>query len=164
MSFGLKVSGYSVPVFNEREVRGAAGILFAAGLAAFMVAATTGQQRPLQAFAMAFMLDMSVRLFISPRYSPTLAIARLVVRKHKPEYVGAQQKKYAWGLGLGMAMISCFSLGLFGAPLALVLVMCSVCLVFLFLEAAFGICVGCHLQRLFSKVEPQYCPGGVCER
>lgn len=164
MTFGLEVSGYNVPVFNEREVRGAAGILFAAGFAGLMIALTTGQQRPLQAFALMFMADMFIRLFLSPRLSPTLAIARLFVRKQRPEFVGAAQKKYAWGLGLGIALVSCMSLGLLGAPIAIVLAMCSVCLAFLFLEAAFGICIGCKLQRVFGRTEPQYCPGGTCER
>lgn len=33
----------------------------------------------------------------------------------------------------------------------------------LFLETAFGICVGCSLQSKLSKAAPQHCPGGTCE-
>lgn len=162
--FGQLVPGYSVRVINEREVRGAAGILFLVGFAGLMTAILTQDQQPIRGFALLFLIDMHLRLFVSPNFSPTLRIARVIVRNQKPEWVGASQKRYAWGLGLGMALLGCFGMGLLGAPMLLVLVLCSLCQAFLFLEAAFGICVGCKLQRLFGKTEPQYCPGGTCER
>jgi len=42
------------------------------------------------------------------------------------------------------------------------LVLCGLCLTMLFLKAAFGICVGCALQRALTKTSPQYCPGDAC--
>lgn len=45
ISFGEKVDDYNVPVFNEREVRAAAGILFLIGvIGAFIVLLTGGLQ------------------------------------------------------------------------------------------------------------------------
>jgi hypothetical protein len=35
-------------------------------------------------------------------------------------------------------------------------------LIFLFFEAAFGICLGCKIYALFFKDKVQYCPGEVC--
>jgi hypothetical protein len=35
-SFGEKVHGYDISVFNEREVRAAAGILFVGAMVSFM--------------------------------------------------------------------------------------------------------------------------------
>jgi len=37
---------------------------------------------------------------LSIRFSPTLIIARLIVGRQTPEYVGARQKRFAWIIGL----------------------------------------------------------------
>ncbi|MDH6532850.1 hypothetical protein M2119_001087 [Aurantimicrobium minutum] len=161
-SFGEIVEGYDIPVFNEREVRASAGILFIIGFSAYLIAWTTGIMQPLRAFGMLFMIDMVIRLFLTPRYSPTLAVARMIVRNQRPEFVGAPQKRFAWGLGLGIALPTCLALGVFNAPNAVALVMCGICMAVLFLETAFGICVGCELQKRFSRTAPQYCPGDSC--
>ena len=43
-----------------------------------------------------FLTDLIIRVFINPRFSPSLIIGRFIVRNQVPEYVGAQQKKFAW--------------------------------------------------------------------
>lgn len=40
---------------------------------------------------------------------------------------------------------------------------CFVCLIFLFFESAFGICIGCVFYKLFYKEKAQYCPGEICD-
>ena len=40
---------------------------------------------------------------------------------------------------------------------------CQICLIFLFFEAVFGICLGCKFYPMFHKEKTQYCPGDVCE-
>jgi hypothetical protein len=40
---------------------------------------------------------------------------------------------------------------------------CSLCLLLLFFEAAFGICLGCKIYNGFNKDKAQLCPGGACE-
>ena len=160
---GRIVPGYSVPVINEHEVRVGAGILFSLGLISFLAALVEGTSRPLQPFGMFFMMDMLLRLMAGDRWSPTLALGRLAVRGREPQWVGAPQKEFAWWLGFALAFISCTSMGFLGAPLWLTLTLCSVCLTLLFLEAAFGICVGCSLQARFGRQAPQYCPGGTCD-
>ncbi len=40
---------------------------------------------------------------------------------------------------------------------------CFICLIFLFFETAFGICLGCKFYPLFFKDKVQYCPGEVCD-
>jgi len=159
---GQRVPGYDIPVINERAVRAAAGMLLLGGGIAFGFAAATGSQQPLQPFGMFFMLDMLLRVTAGDRWSPTLALGRLVVSRQAPEWVGAPQKAFAWWLGFLLAFVSCTGMGWLGLPLAATLSLCGVCLSMLFLETAFGICVGCSLQRLFSRTAPQYCPGGVC--
>lgn len=42
-------------------------------------------------------------------------------------------------------------------------IICLICLVFLFFETAFGICLGCKFYGLFYKEKAQYCPGEVCD-
>lgn len=160
---GRVISGYRVPVVNERAVRAAAGILFLIGGVAFAAAIASGTSAPLQPFGLLFMFDMLLRVTLGDRWSPALALGRLVVRGQQPEWVGAPQKTFAWWLGLGLAFVSCASMGLFAAPLWLTLALCSVCLTLLFLETAFGICVGCALQARFGRTPPEHCPGGTCE-
>ncbi len=160
---GLLVPGYEVPVIDERAVRAAAGILFLGGGIAFMLAVFEQSARPLRPFGMFFVMDMFIRVVVGDRWSPTLALGRLIVRRQRPEWVGAAQKEFAWWLGLGLALTSCMTMGLLAAPLWVTLVLCGICLSLLFLETAFGICVGCALQTRFGKQAPRYCPGASCD-
>lgn len=160
--FGELVDGIDIPVFNERAIRAAAGLLFLFGIIAFMIAALTGFFQPLRAFGFLFMVDMMLRLFVSARYAPSLLLGSLVVRRQRPEWVSAEPKKLAWGLGLGMAFVSCLAMGLLGLDPLITLALCSVCLTLLFLETAFGICLGCELSRVFSRTKPTLCPGDTC--
>ncbi|MCI2177828.1 MAG: DUF4395 domain-containing protein [Ancrocorticia sp.] len=162
---GQIVPGYSVPVINERAVRAAAGLLMLSGGIAYAFAIAANSGAPLKPFGIVFMADMLIRVTAGDRYSPSLALGRVIVRRQKPEWVGASQKAYAWWFGVAMAMTSCFAMGYFGAPFAAIAVLCGFCLAMLFMEASFGICVGCTLQRVFDRRNPTlYCPGGACRR
>jgi len=160
--FGEEVEGFDFEVFNEREVRASAGILFAVGFSGYIIALTTFDFRLIQAFAMFFLFDMIIRLLISPRYSPTMALGRLAVYWQRPEWVSAKPKRLAWWLGFVLALTTCFAMGRLGAPSWIVLTMCGVCMSLLFMEAAFGICAGCLLQQRLSKQKPELCPGDSC--
>ncbi|MEV1128710.1 DUF4395 domain-containing protein [Agromyces sp. NPDC049794] len=159
---GEYVDGIDIPVVNERAVRASAGLLFLFGIIAVMTGALTGDLQLLRAFGMTFLLDMSMRLFVGTRYTPSLIIGSLIVRRQRPEWVGAQQKKLAWVIGLVLAFVSCTAMGFLGVSAEIQLAMCSVCLGLLFIESAFGICVGCELQRRFSREKPQLCAGDTC--
>ncbi len=154
--------GYSVPVINERAVRAAAGLLFLGGATTVVLAVNSGSSAPLQPFGMLFLIDMAIRLLVSDRWAPSLALGRLIVRGQTPEWVGAPQKGFAWSLGIALAFASCLAMGFLNLPLTVIVALCGVCLTLLFVEASFGICVGCQLQRFFSRTTPQHCPGGVC--
>lgn len=159
---GEYVEGIDIPVVNERAVRASAGLLFLFGMVGFMTAALTGELQLLRAFGMVFLLDMAMRLFVGTRYTPSLVIGSLIVRRQRPEWVGAQQKKLAWIIGLVLAFVSCTAMGLLGVSAEVQLALCSICLGLLFIESAFGICVGCELQRRFSRETPQLCAGDTC--
>ncbi len=161
-NFGEMVEGIEFPVFNERVIRASAGLLFLFGFSGWMIAATVGVYQPLRAFGMAFMFDMFLRLFIGAKWVPSLILANLVVRSQRPEWVDAEPKKLAWTIGFVMVTVSCMSMGLFALTGVLPLILCGVCLSFLFLESAFGICIGCEIAMRFSKTKPRLCPGDVC--
>jgi hypothetical protein len=127
-----------------------------------MLALTTANYQPLRAFGMTFMIDMYLRLFVSTKWVPSLIIANWIVRPQRPEWVDAAPKKFAWSLGLGMVITSCLAMGMFALTGPLPLLLCAGCIFFLFIEAAFGICIGCEIARRFSKNKPRLCPGDVC--
>jgi Na+/H+ antiporter NhaD/arsenite permease-like protein len=37
------------------------------------------------------------------------------------------------------------------------------CLLFLYFESVFGICIACKFYKFFYREKVQYCPGEVCE-
>ena len=159
---GQWVPGYEIPVINERVARAGAGLLFLPGLVLYVIAATTGPAEPLKPFGALFMIDMFIRVTAGEKWAPSLALGALFVRRQTPEWVGAPQKLFAWWMGYGMGVVACAATGLFQAPLWVTLALCGLCLSFLFLEVAFGICVGCKLQALFSRRPPMYCAGDTC--
>ena len=160
---GEWVPGYETPVIDERIARTAAGALLAVGVAGAVLALATGSMRPMQGFAMLFLLDMTVRLAVSERWAPTMLVARALVRRGEPQWVGAAQKRFAWWLGVALAATSCVSLGWLAAPLWVTLALCGTCLTLLASEALLGYCPGCALHRALSREETRYCADGSCE-
>ena len=110
-----------------------------------------------------FLTDFIIRVFINPKFSPTLIIARLIVRNQTPEYVGAAQKKFAWIIGVVLSAIMFVFLIIVNAFSPITGITCLICLIFLFFESVFGICLGCKFYPLFFKEKVQYCPGEVCD-
>lgn len=162
--FGEQVEGYAIPVLNEREIRAAAGMLFLMMLVSVMTVILTFDFTMLKFAVSIFLVDICIRVFISPRFAPTLIIGRWIVRNQVPEYVGAQQKKFAWVIGVVLASIFFIHLIVINAYSPITGIVCFICLIFLFFEAAFGICLGCKFYSLVYREKAQYCPGEVCEK
>ena len=110
-----------------------------------------------------FLTDFIIRVFINPKFSPTLIIGRLIVSNQVPEYVGAQQKKFAWIIGIVLSATMFIFMVVVNSYSPITGIICLICLVFLFFESAFGICLGCKFYSLFYKEKAQYCPGEVCD-
>ncbi len=161
--FGERVQGYTIPVVNEREVRAAAGILFLATFLSLMFIMFDLQFMPIKYVITLFLSDFLIRVFINPKYAPTLILGRLVVRNQTPEYVGAQQKKFAWGIGVLLAATMFVLMVVLNTYSIISGLICLVCLIFLFFESAFGICLGCMVYPWIYKEKAQYCPGEVCD-
>lgn len=119
---------------------------------------------PIKYVIILFLIDFIIRVFINPAYAPTLIMGRLIVRNQNPEYVGAAQKKFAWVIGVILSATMFILLVVVNSYSPITGIICLVCLLFLFFESAFGICLGCIFYKLFYKEKAQYCPGEVCDR
>ncbi|QQS60949.1 MAG: DUF4395 domain-containing protein [Candidatus Moraniibacteriota bacterium] len=182
---GLILEGEPAPygVINERAVRAGAGLMFAIGF--FTLMTMYFERNLLLAFwvILVFWIDFILKVFIGPEISLFGRIGKLLVKNQRPEYVGAIQKRFAWSIGLVMssAVLGFISYQLFfatqctqtvvgsGSNCIIPMILCGICLIFMWLESAVGFCVGCVIyqwlvkrgvikQKEFSPV----CPGGVC--
>jgi len=168
---GLMIHGKPAPysVLNERAIRAGAGIMFVLGMFAFFQAYYLREFIFIQVFVFIFFVDFFMKVIVGTKFSPVSQLANLIVSKQAPEYVGAVQKRFAWSIGLILAttmIIMIFGFGIMGLPN---LIVCGICLTFMFLETSFGICVGCkiynYLMRIGIIATPEYkpaCPGNVC--
>ncbi len=163
INFGETVEGYSIPVLNEREIRAASGLLFLMMFISILVVILTENFLLLKYAVTIFLTDISIRVLINPRFSPFLILGRWIVRNQVPEYVGAQQKKFAWFVGLALAVIMFILQVVVNSYSPITGLICLICLIFLFFETSFGICLGCKFYSLIYKEKAQYCPGEVCD-
>jgi hypothetical protein len=163
IKFGEDVEGYDIPVLNEREIRASAGILFVLMLISLFLILSNQDFLMIKYVIIVFLTDLIIRVFINPRFAPSLIIGRLIVRNQVPEYVGAQQKKFAWIIGIVIASIMFIFLVIVNAFSPITGIGCLICLVFLFFESAFGICLGCIVYKWIFKQNAQHCPGEVCD-
>ena len=151
IKFGEDVPGYNIPVLNEREIRAAAGILFLMMFITIVTVVTKGNFTPLKYAVVIFLTDFLIRVLVSPRFAPSLIIGRLIVRNQTPEYVGAKQKKFAWIIGIILALTMFILLVVVNSYSPITGLICLICLIFLFFESAFGICLGCKFYSLIYK-------------
>jgi hypothetical protein len=168
--FGESVSGFEYPVLNERAVRATAGVMFAIGIITLMYTRLTQDFTYLKIVVSLFFLDFGIKIFFGPKLSPLSYLGRVLVSNQKPEWVGAIQKRFAWSLGFLMSGTMVLLVLVLGMKGWYTLTICGICLTFMWLETALGLCVGCKLYplaqrfRLISvpKTQP-LCPGGVCQ-
>lgn len=173
ISFGEYKNNSQFKVLEERNMRASAGIMLLLGIIAFINGFILNNYIAITYISGFLTLNFLIGLFINPKFSPTMFIGWLFVRKQTPLYIGAIQKKFAWSLGLTMVAV------VFGLSFLLlndvryfnpVCMLCLICLFLLFFEVAFGICIGCKLYYLFiflkifkePEVKPN-CMGDACE-
>ncbi len=161
-NYGEKVEGYEVRVINEREARAAAGILFAFGVLSLTNAAMLSHGIVTKYFITFFTIDFLLRV-INPSYSPSMLLGRFFVQNQTPEYVGAAQKRFAWVIGLMLAIPMFYLLVINPVPNPIKIAICMLCLFLLFFESAFSICLGCKIYNMIMPQKATHCPGGVCE-
>lgn len=161
--FGIDHPAYPVRVLNEREARAGAGLLLLLAGIAFLKAWFLGDFSLTRIAVVAFFIDFTIRVLVNPTYAPSLVLARIFIRHQKPDYVGAPQKRFAWSIGLALAAAMMILVVFNEVRGPLVLLICLLCVTFLFFETAFGICIGCTIYNLFNREKAQLCPGGACE-
>lgn len=161
-TYGEQVAGYDVRVVNEREARAAAAILFVGAFLGLTNGVMLGTAIFSEYFVSFFAIDFTIRV-IKPEYSPSLLLGRFFVQNQVPEYVGAEQKRFAWLLGMIIAWPMFYYLVIDFQPNPIKVLVCLICMALLFFEAAFSICFGCKIFNFLKKEKATNCPGGVCE-
>jgi hypothetical protein len=167
---GLVVGGRELraAVFNENEVRAAAGVTLVIGAVAFSLAYFEQQYLPLQLASSFFLVEFVLRTTLGMRYSPAGALARRLTRGQAPEWVSAKPKRFAWMIGVAMAsgMVLMTNLGVRGT---LPMTICVICMTLMWMESALGVCLGCKLYAWLVRhgwkerdAEIEVCAGGVC--
>jgi len=162
-AFGEKVESYDGLMFNEREVRAAAGIVFLFAFMAFMSGFLTGNNEPTKLMVSVFLFDFFIRIFINPKYAPSMVVGRWMVNNQKPEYTDAAPKKWAWSIGFILAATMFYLVVLNDIRGPINILTCALCLGLLFFEAVFGICAGCKIYNLVHRQKVKHCPGEVCD-
>lgn len=159
--FGQKIPQYDFKVINERDARASAGIMFLFGIVSFFSFILTKNLFWAELFSITFIIEFIVRVFINPLYAPYMIMGSFVVSNQQPEWVEAKPKKFAWifGVILGVIMAYYVVFDIMTPARALV---CVLCLILLFLESAFGICLGCIVYKKLN-MKLYKCPGDVCE-
>jgi len=161
-NYGEVVPGYDVRVINEREARAAAGILGMLGTLVIFIGIGFNHIIVARVYLAFLFLDFIMRV-INPRYSPSLLMGKLIVINQKPEYVGAAQKRFAWGLGFLISLPMMWWFVIHWDITFYKVLICVLCISLMFMESAFAICVGCVMYQWILRKAPQHCPGGVCE-
>ena len=154
-------------IVNENEVRAAAGLTMVIGGVAFSYAYFDKQYVPLQAAASLFFADFLVRVTLGLRFSPVGVIAHAITHRRPPDWVTARPKRFAWTLGMVMAlaMTVITNVGIRGL---LPRTICLICLTLMWMESVLGLCVGCKLHGLLARrgwATPglELCTDGSCE-
>lgn len=176
LSFGQRIPGLTrggrelrAAVFDENEVRAAAGLTMVTGAVAFSYAYFDKQYVPLQIVATLFFVEFLIRVAVGLQYSPFGLIARGLMFGRAPDWVSAKPKRFAWSLGLGMAlaMTVITNSGIRGY---LPRTICLICLTLMWLESVLGLCVGCKIHGLLvsrgwrgDDPEVEVCADGSCE-
>jgi hypothetical protein len=156
-------------VFNEHEVRAAAGLTMVVGAVAFVYAYFNKDYVPLQVVATFFFAEFLIRVTLGLQYSPTGIVGRYLTQRNPPDWVSAKPKRFAWTLGmtLALAMTIITNSGIRGW---LPRTICLICLTLMWMESVLGLCLGCEIhaflvRRGWATKDEAYeiCAHGVCE-
>jgi hypothetical protein len=157
------------PVYNEHEVRTAAGLTLAAATIAFCYAYFEKRFLPIKVVSTFFFVEFAIRVFAGFQYTPTGLVSRVLMSRREPMWVSAKPKRFAWSMGLAMgaAMTFITNSNIHGL---LPRTICLICIALMWFEAAMGVCIGCEIhaflvRRGWATKDDAYeiCAGGVCE-
>lgn len=101
--------GFSTPLthknekygfIDEHETRIAAGITFVLGFYTLIHVLLLREYSVPLGVVSVLWIDFVLKVVFGPQYSIFGGMARFFIRKRKPEWVGAMQKRFAWSMGL----------------------------------------------------------------
>jgi hypothetical protein len=157
------------PVVNENDARVAAGLTMALGAVAFAYANFGKVFWPIKLVSAFFFVDFLLRVTVGLERSVTGLVAGWLTNRQPPQWVSAKPKRFAWTLGLAMALaMSIITVSGIHGPLPRTI--CLICLMLMWLEAVLGLCLGCELYRAMVRrgwrAESdafEICANGACE-
>jgi hypothetical protein len=156
-------------VVNEKAVRLQAGIMAVLGSIGLGNALLLHNWMPIKIIVALFFIDFFAKVVVGLKFSIFYQLSDWLVRHKEPEYVGAVQKRFAWGIGLILATIMVYLQYILESKGLVPISLCTLCIVFMTLESLFGFCIGCRLYyglislNIIKKPEvAPVCPGGVC--
>lgn len=161
LNFGEQVDTYNFKVINERDARASAGIMFLFGMLSLFSVYIYRTIFLAELFSITFIIEFFVRTIINPKYAPYMLIGGLMVSNQEPEWVEAKPKQFAWKFGVILGLIMTYYI-VFDIISVVRIAICWLCLLLLFLESVFGICLGCILYKRLNR-KLYKCPGAVCE-
>lgn len=159
-NFGEKIDEFDFKVINERDARASAGIMFLFGILSIFSVFTLRTLLFVELFSLTFIFEFFIRTTMNPKYAPYMLLGSLFVANQEPEWVEAKPKQFAWVLGMILGIFMTYFI-VFDVVSPIRLLTCILCMVLLFLESAFGICLGCMLYSKLN-IKLNRCPGGVC--
>jgi hypothetical protein len=154
---------------DEHQARAAAGITLALGAVAFVYANFDKLFWPIRSVSAFFFVDFMLRATAGLERSPSGMVARWMTRRQAPQWVSAKPKRFAWTLGLVMAlaMAAITNSGIHG-PLPRTI--CLVCLTLMWMEAVLGLCLGCEIYGVMVRrgwrapdEAFEICANGACD-
>lgn len=149
---GLTVDGTPVHagVYNEHEVRAAAGITMAAGAVVFAYAYFNANYLPLRIVATAYFVEFVIRVVFGFTSSPVGVLSRWLVRREAPLWVSAKPKRFAWTLAMVLSGATAIitNVNIHGY---LPRTLCLICLTLMWMESSLGICLGCEIHGFLVR-------------
>jgi hypothetical protein len=159
----------SFAVVNERAVRATAGIMMVLAAIAISFAYFDQNFLLVRIISVIFVVDYALRQIagLTP-LSPIGMLGTFLVNNQQPEWVGTSQKRFAWALGLIMALAIAILTNL-GILMSLVPALGVLFIALLWLESVVGACVGCKIYSFLIKanlIHPEdapACGGNACQ-
>lgn len=182
---------------DENEIRIATWITLVLGLTTFFLVLLKAEYTIAFYIIIPIWLDFILKVFISPRWSIFWSFVRLFLDTKNAVWVGAVQKRFAWGIGLFISTFVLYCLVLLSgeffnvsspevsrileitqmniaswalivAPITPPVILCVLCLIFMWSESVVGYCIGCSIYKQLTKrgwmkeYENQNCVNWVC--
>ena len=182
---------------DETEVRIAAWIALIFALVSFYLVMLRWDFNTAFFTVWTIWLDFVLKVFIWPDFSIFGRVVRLFLKKKEKVWVWSVQKRFAWVIGVVLStfVLYCMLLlswniestnvtviaiieqistnitanALIVLPMNPAILACVLCIVFMFLESVFGICMWCKMYKklvkkwIMKEHKWQNCVNGACE-